>query len=237
MQQFCEIRVIIYDNRKRQIVKQTEYVHTGAGAIGMDADVADAMGTWQHAVKRALDFVFALVGLVVLSPLMLVIYIILKAQRNGPAIFSQERIGQGGKPFTIYKFRTMNGCGDEPMLVAKCDRKHSTCAECFLREHHLDELPQLWNVLRGDMSFVGPRPERKYYIDKIMQEDSRYGLIYKMKPGLTSEATLYNGYTDTMEKMLTRLRMDISYLKRRSLWLDFSIVVRTAASIVSGKKF
>lgn len=218
-------------------VKLTGCGHTGAGVVGGDVDVADAMGMWQHGAKRLLDFVFALVGIVVLSPLMLVICILLKAQRNGPAIFSQERIGQGGKPFTIYKFRTMSGCGDEPMLVAKSDKEHSTCTERFLREHHLDELPQLWNVLRGDMSFVGPRPERKYFIDKIMQEDTRYELIYKMKPGLTSEATLYNGYTDTMEKMLNRLSMDISYLERRSLWLDFSIVVRTAASIVSGKKF
>ena len=195
------------------------------------------MNAAQRAVKRLLDFVFALVGLVLFSPLFLIIYIMLKRQNNGPAIFSQERIGYGGRPFTIYKFRTMSGEEDGPRLVAKCDEANSTKTERFLREHHLDELPQLWNVLRGDMSFVGPRPERKYYIDKIMQEDSRYGLIYKMKPGLTSEATLYNGYTDTMEKMLTRLRMDISYLKRRSLWLDFSIVVRTAASIVSGKKF
>lgn len=218
-------------------MKSTGCGHTGASVVCGDADVADAMGMWQHGVKRLFDFVFAFVGIVVLSPLMLVVYIMLKAQRNGPAIFSQERIGQGGKPFTIYKFRTMNGCDDEPMLIAKSDKEHSTRLERFLREHHLDELPQLWNVLKGDMSFVGPRPERKYYIDKIMLEDSRYRFIYKMKPGLTSEATLYNGYTDTMEKMLKRLSMDISYLERRSLWLDFSIVLRTAASIVSGKKF
>lgn len=218
-------------------MKLTGCVHTGASVVNGDADVADAMGVWQRGVKRLLDIVSALVGMVLLSPLMLVIYIMLKAQRNGPAIFSQERIGQGGRPFTIYKFRTMTGCDDEPMLIAKSDKEHSTKTERFLREHHLDELPQLWNVLKGDMSFVGPRPERKYYIDKIMKEDSRYVLIYKMRPGLTSEATLYNGYTDTMEKMLTRLRMDISYLERRSLRLDFSILARTVASIVSGKKF
>ena len=87
------------------------------------------------------------------------------------------------------------------------------------------------------MSFVGPRPERKFYIDRIMLEDSRYELIYEMRPGLTSEATLYNGYTDTMEKMLRRLRMDIHYLEHRTLRLDLSIIIRTAASIISGKKF
>ena len=113
----------------------------------------------------------------------------------------------------------------------------STVTERFLREHHLDELPQLWNVLKGDMSFVGPRPERKYYIDKIMAVAPEYELIYLMRPGLTSEATLYNGYTDTMEKMLIRLRMDLHYLETRSLRLDLSIILRTALSIVSGKKF
>lgn len=161
----------------------------------------------------------------------------LKRQKNGPAIFSQERIGYRGKPFTIYKFRTLSKAEDKPQLVAKCDDSNSTKTERFLREHHLDELPQLWNVLIGDMSLVGPRPERKYYIDQIMEIDNSYVLIYEMRPGLTSEATLYNGYTDSMEKMLKRLQMDIHYLENRSLTLDFSIIMRTAASIISGKKF
>lgn len=161
----------------------------------------------------------------------------LKRQKNGPAIFSQERIGYRGKPFTIYKFRTLSKAEDKPQLVAKCDDSNSTKTERFLREHHLDELPQLWNVLIGDMSLVGPRPERKYYIDQIMEIDNSYVLIYEMRPGLTSEATLYNGYTDSMEKMLKRLHMDIHYLENRSLALDFSIIMRTAASIISGKKF
>ena len=195
------------------------------------------MGAMQRGVKRALDFVAALVGLIVLSPAYLVIYIMLKRQGNGPVIFSQERIGYGGKPFTIYKFRTLSGHETEPRLVARCDESNSTRTERYLREHHLDELPQLWNVLRGDMSFVGPRPERKFFIDKITAVAPEYELIYKMRPGLTSEATLYNGYTDTMEKMLTRLRMDVSYLERRSLWLDFRIIIRTVASMLRGKKF
>lgn len=197
----------------------------------------DAMGAMQRGVKRALDFVAALVGLIVLSPAYLVIYIMLKRQGNGPVIFSQERIGYGGKPFTIYKFRTLSGRETEPRLVARCDESNSTRTERYLREHHLDELSQLWNVLRGDMSFVGPRPERKYFIDKITAVAPEYELIYKMRPGLTSEATLYNGYTDTMEKMLTRLRMDVCYLERRSLWLDFRIIIRTVASMLRGKKF
>lgn len=197
----------------------------------------DAMGCVQLTIKRLFDIVFSLAGMMILSPVYLVIAIMLKRQKNGPAIFSQERIGYRGKPFTIYKFRTMSEPEKEPQLVAKSSIGQSTKTELFLREHHLDELPQLWNVLKGDMSFVGPRPERRFYIDKIIANDPSYVLIYEMRPGLTSEATLYNGYTDTMEKMLIRLHMDTDYLKRRSLALDASIIAKTFISIVSGKKF
>jgi lipopolysaccharide/colanic/teichoic acid biosynthesis glycosyltransferase len=107
----------------------------------------------------------------------------------------------------------------------------------FLRDHHLDELPQLWNVLIGDMSFIGPRPERQFFIDQIMEHDSRYTLLYQIRPGVTSYATLYNGYTDTMEKMLRRLELDLYYLEHNSLWFDIKILWMTFTSIVFGKKF
>ena len=196
------------------------------------------MGAAALVVKRATDVVCALVGMMVLSPAYLIIMVLMRHQNNGPVFFRQERIGYGALPFTIYKFRTMSSVIEEngPQLVAKCDATNSTRLERFLREHHLDELPQLWNVLRGDMSLVGPRPERQFFIDKIMAEDENYKYIFRMRPGLTSEATLYNGYTDTMDKMLRRLHMDIDYYRRRSLWLDFSILMKTFASIVTGKK-
>ena len=107
----------------------------------------------------------------------------------------------------------------------------------FLREHHLDELPQLWNVFIGDMAFIGPRPERKFYIDQIMERDPRYRFLYQIRPGVTSYATLYNGYTDTLEKMLRRLRYDLFYLEHRSWWFDFKILVKTFLNIAFGKKF
>lgn len=199
----------------------------------------DAMNAFERAIKRVVDFTSALIGLILLSPAFLLISILLKRQKNGKVIFKQERIGYGGEPFTIYKFRTMSSIVEDkgPQLVAKPDKSSSTKLESYLREHHLDELPQLWNVLKGDMSLVGPRPERQYFIDKIMEHTSDYELIYEMKPGLTSEATLYNGYTDTMEKMLKRLEMDIIYLKNRSLWMDMSIICNTLYNIISGKKF
>ena len=193
------------------------------------------MHTWQRVVKRVTDFVCALLGIVLLSPVFLVIAIVMKTQKNGPIIFRQERIGYGGKPFTIYKFRTLSTVVEDegPQLIAKSDSVKSTRFERYLREHHLDELPQLWNVLSGDMSLVGPRPERKYYINQIMEHTHDYLLIYQMRPGLTSEATLYNGYTDTMEKMLKRLDMDIRYLENRSLGLDMKIILATIYGMVT----
>lgn len=107
----------------------------------------------------------------------------------------------------------------------------------FLRAHHLDELPQLWNVFKGDMAFIGPRPERKFYIDQIMEHDSRYQFLYQIRPGVTSYATLYNGYTDTMEKMLRRLELDLYYLEHRSWWFDTKILLKTFCNIAFGKKF
>lgn len=107
----------------------------------------------------------------------------------------------------------------------------------FLREHHLDELPQLWNVFCGQMAFIGPRPERKFYIDQIMERDPRYRYLYQIRPGVTSYATLYNGYTDTIEKMLRRLRYDLFYLEHRSWGFDIKILWMTFFKIVAGKKF
>ncbi len=189
-------------------------------------------------MKRILDIGIAIVSLVVFSPLMLLCYVAIKVS-GGPAIYKQERIGLGGKPFDIYKFRSMvvdaEKEGEE--LLQQDNDPRLTRIGRFLRVHHLDELPQLWNVLRGDMAFVGPRPERQYYIDQIMQRDSRYERLYAIRPGVTSYATLHNGYTDTMEKMLRRLEMDLYYLEHQSLWLDAKILMQTFVSIAFGKKF
>lgn len=197
------------------------------------------MNRFERGVKRVMDILGSVIAMVLLSPLFLFVYIALKCQSSGPVIFKQERIGYGGEPFTIFKFRTMKVEAEEagvPQLAEVGDARLTPVGK-FLREHHLDELPQLWNVLVGDMSFVGPRPERQYFIDKIMKEDPRYVYIYKMRPGVTSEATLYNGYTDTMEKMLNRLQMDLHYLETRSLLVDFKIIFATFFNVFGGKKF
>lgn len=197
------------------------------------------MNAFERVVKRLFDLFCSFFGLVVLSPVFLVVYIRLRIQNDGSVIFSQERIGYKGKPFYIYKFRTMrmdSESSGKPQLAAKGDERLTKVGK-FLREHHLDELPQLWNVFVGDMSFVGPRPERQYYIDQIMERNPDYKYLYLIRPGLTSLATIYNGYTDTIEKMLTRLQMDLEYLQKRSLFYDLKIIVTTVLYIIKGKKF
>ncbi len=189
-------------------------------------------------MKRVIDLVISACCLVVFSPLLLVCYLAIKLG-GGPAIYKQERIGKGGKPFFIYKFRSMvvdaEKEGEE--LLQQNDDPRLTRIGRFLRNHHLDELPQLWNVFKGDMAFVGPRPERKYYIDQIMQRDPRYQRLYVLRPGVTSYATLKNGYTDTIDKMLVRLEMDLYYLEHQSLWTDMKILLKTFTNIVSGRIF
>ena len=189
--------------------------------------------------KRTLDIILSIIGLTVFSPIFIIVYIAIKLEDGGKVIFRQERIGFHGDTFTLYKLRSMTETSEsngKPQLCQKHDHR-LTKVGSFLRSHHLDEIPQFWNVLKGDMSFVGPRPERKFFVDQIKAINPDYEKLYLLRPGLFSEATLYNGYTDTMAKMLKRLSMDLHYLYHRSLWLDMKIIYLTAMSIITGKKF
>ena len=192
-------------------------------------------------MKRFLDFLIACVCIIVFAPLFVICFIAILLEDGQPAIYSQERIGLHGKPFNIYKFRSMRRDaeqeGPQLLLDGAMNDPRLTRVGRFLRAHHLDELPQLWNVLRGDMAFIGYRPERKFYIDQIMERDPRYELLYKIRPGVTSYATLYNGYTDTIEKMLRRLELDLYYLEHQSMWFDTKVLFKTFISMVFGKKF
>lgn len=201
--------------------------------------IADGMSAMERNVKRVGDFLLATISLLLVSPLMLLIYIMVRCEDGGPAIFRQERIGRFGRPFNIYKFRSMTVDAEKngPQLCSHKKDERLTHIGKFLRKHHLDELPQLWNVICGDMSFIGPRPERKFYIDQIMERDPRYKNLYQIRPGVTSYATLYNGYTDTMEKMLRRLDMDLYYLEHRSWWFDARILGKTFIKIIFGRVF
>ena len=189
-------------------------------------------------IKRLFDICASFLALVVLSPLFLVICIVNLFTPECSVFFSHERRGRRGKPFTIYKFQTMkNNTPNCATGELENPEQYITKFGKFLRKTSLDELPQLWNVFVGDMSFIGPRPERKFYIDQIMERDPRYRYLYQIRPGVTSYATLYNGYTDTVDKMLRRLRYDLFYLEHRSWLFDFKILVKTFLNIAFGKKF
>ena len=201
--------------------------------------IADGMSGFERNVKRAVDFVISLILIIIFSPLFLICYFAIKCEDHGPAIFKQERIGRFGRPFYIYKFRSMKMDAEAagPALYAGDEDPRLTKVGKFIRQHHLDELPQLFNVLRGDMAFIGYRPERQFYIDQIIKKDPRYVYLYQIRPGVTSYATLKNGYTDSIEKMLKRLQFDLYYLKNRSWGFDIKILFQTFINIVFGKKF
>ncbi len=209
--------------------------------VPKDRFIRDNMSSFTRNGKRITDCISAFLLMLAFSPLFLVCYIAVRREDGGPAIFRQERIGRFGKPFNIYKFRTMRLDAEAmgPQLSHSGGEEDSRLTRIgrFLRAHHLDELPQLWNVFTGDMAFIGPRPERKFYIDQILEYDKRYVYLYQIRPGVTSYATLYNGYTDTMEKMLRRLEYDLYYLGHRSWGFDCKVLAKTFFSIVFGKKF
>ena len=194
-----------------------------------------------RSVKRGCDMVLSALALIASSPICAICALAVKLQDGGPVIFKQERIGRYGKPFYIYKFRTMRVDAEALGPQLSCSNgeidARLTRVGRFIRNHHLDEIPQLYNILKGDMAFIGYRPERKFFIDQIMRHDNRYELLYQIRPGATSYATLYNGYTDTMEKMLKRLEYDLYYLEHGSFGFDFRILFNTFCAIVFGKKF
>jgi lipopolysaccharide/colanic/teichoic acid biosynthesis glycosyltransferase len=200
----------------------------------------DGMSMAGHIIKRAFDVGLSGFLLLIFAPLIGICAFMVRKEDGGPVIYRQERVGKGGAPFVIFKFRTMHVNAEStgtPALYSGENDVRLTRVGRFMRAHHLDELPQLWNVLRGDMSFIGYRPERPFYIDRIMEHNGRYRYLYQIRPGVTSYATLYNGYTDTMDKMLTRLDMDLYYLRNHSVLFDMKVLGLTFLSIISGKKF
>ncbi len=190
----------------------------------------------QETIKGILDFTISIIALLVLSPLLIIISLLIKKSSKGPVFYSQERIGQYGQAFTIYKFRSMYLDAEEngPQLSRTSDDRTTPIGQ-WIRKYRIDEIPQFINVLKGEMSLVGPRPERKFFADQIIKLNPEYKYIYKLKPGITSWGMVRFGYASNVDEMIERMQYDLMYVNNFSLLMDFRIIIYTIKTIVSGK--
>jgi exopolysaccharide biosynthesis polyprenyl glycosylphosphotransferase len=194
------------------------------------------MPVWQQHTKRFLDIFLSLIAIILLMPVYIALSIGVKLSSPGPILYSHERIGKNGKPFKIYKFRSMyvGAEKDGPALSSKNDSRVTKFGK-FMRKTRLDEFPQFFNVLKGDMSLVGPRPERQFYIDQITQKAPHYIHLLSVRPGITSWGQVKYGYAENVDQMIERLQYDIIYIENRSLFIDFKIMIYTIKIIFQGK--
>ena len=191
---------------------------------------------FQRVTKRLFDIVLSFLVLILLSPFLCIIAIIIKKTSTGKILYTQERIGKNNQPFNIYKFRSMieNAEGDMPQLTQENDLRITKIGS-FIRKYRIDELPQLFNVLKGDMSIVGPRPERRYFIDEISKTTPKYQLLQRIKPGITSLGMVKFGYAHNVPEMIQRMRYDILYIENMSISLDLKILFYTVSTVLQGK--
>jgi len=196
----------------------------------------ELMPAWQENMKRVFDVVFSVVVIIVLSPVFIALAIGVKLSSTGPIFYSHERIGRYGKPFTIYKYRSMYTDAEKhgPALSSGNDSR-ITPFGLFMRKSRLDEFPQFYNVIIGDMSLVGPRPERQYFIDQIVQKAPYYYHLHKVRPGITSWGQVKYGYAENVDEMVERLKYDIIYIENMSLYVDLKILIYTVITVIKGK--
>ncbi len=208
---------------------------TGSGSFLSENDYRH-LPCYQEHIKTLFDYSTSIFSLVLLSPLILMLIVLIRISGKGPLIYSQDRIGKEGKPFMIYKFRSMVHDAEcqEPMLSHNKEERVTAIGR-FMRKYRLDEIPNFINVLKGEMSVVGPRPERQYFIEKMICGAPECLLLQKVKPGITSYGQVRFGYASTVEEMLKRLEFDLFYMKHRSLLFDLKILLLTLRVVLSGK--
>jgi len=194
------------------------------------------MPAWQQSLKRIMDVVISLVAMIVLIPLYLFTAIGVKLSSKGPVLYSQERIGKHGRSFKMHKFRSMyvDAESNGPQLSSENDPRITPFGR-FIRKVRLDEIPQFYTVLKGDMSLVGPRPERQYYIDQIVKRAPHYRLLLKVKPGITSWGQVKFGYASNVDEMVERLKYDILYIENMSIAMDIKILIYTMLIVLQGR--
>ena len=190
----------------------------------------------QAIIKTVIDYSFASLCLILLLPVMLILSIAIKLSGKGPVIYSQKRTGKFGKSFNIYKFRSMHCGNDEgvPLISDKEDNRITALGR-FMRKHKLDELPNFINVLKGEMSLVGPRPEQQYFIDQIVLKAPQYKRLQNIKPGITSWGQVKYGYASNVDEMIERLDYDLFYLENRSIWFDLKIGFYSVGIVINGE--
>lgn len=194
------------------------------------------MPQWQAFTKRIIDIVIPILVLTIFSPLYLTLIVLVKISSKGPVFFKQERIGKNGEPFKIIKFRSMYvGAEKGTPKLSKDNDDRITPIGRFLRKTRMDEMPQFYNVLVGEMSIVGPRPERQFYIDQIVQKAPEYTYLHRIKPGITSWGQVKYGYAENVDEMIERLKFDLLYLDNRSLLIDFKIIIHTILVVLQGR--
>ena len=195
----------------------------------------DPMNPWQRNSKRLIDILISILALVIISPILIILSIMVRLTK-GPVFFSQPRLGKNQRPFNIYKFRTMriNAEKDGPQLSSEKDTRITPIGK-FLRKYRLDELPQFWNVFKGDMSIVGPRPERSFYAEKIIAQAPQYRHIYKVRPGITSWGMVRFGYASNVKEMISRMKYDLIYIENMSFFNDIKVLIYTVWTIIQGR--